>query len=62
MITVETLTNLGACSEGVAWFQARYPDGVSLDAWTRNEQIAALREGGGRWVAWGIRQSLIPWW
>ena len=62
MITVETLTQLGACAGGVAWFQARYPDGLRLEAWTRDEQIAALRSGGGRWLAWGVDRNLLPWW
>lgn len=62
MITIETLKGLRACDEGIAWFAERYPVGLDLAIWTRDEQIAALRAGGGQWLMWGVNHDLLPWW
>ena len=62
MITIEVLQKLNACPEGQAWFAHRYPTGLALSDWTQEEQVAALRDGGGRWLMWGYIYGLLPWW
>lgn len=52
----------GACAEAVEWFERRYPQGGKTDAWTREEQVAALKDGGARWVTLGRKRRLIPLW
>ena len=62
MITAEILKRHDACKDGLAWFNRRYPEGLTLAQWTRDEQIAAFRDGGGRWIMWGAHELLIPFW
>lgn len=52
----------GACDEAIAWFDRRYPNGFNASAWTLEEQLAALRDGGARWVRVGVDYNWIPFW
>lgn len=52
----------GACAEAVDWFERRYPKGGTTDTWSREEQVAALRDGGARWVTLGRKRRLIRIW
>jgi len=62
MITEAKLNELGECMDGVEWFCERYPDGLDLIKWTREEQIDALKNGGAPWLGWGFEHGLIPFW
>ena len=68
MITRQLILNIngGPCSDGLAWFErrygAQYPDGAPLSVWTAQEQLDALKDGGGPFLAWAVWNKLIPWW
>jgi uncharacterized protein YjbI with pentapeptide repeats len=52
----------GGCDEGVAWFARRYPEGGSTGAWTAEEQLQAIKDGGARWLRRGQASRLVHVW
>ncbi len=53
------LKRLGACEEGMNWYNSRYPGGAHAKDWSAKEQVAALKEGGARWLKTGFDHRLI---
>lgn len=53
------LRRLGACDEGMDWYNSRYPGGAHAKDWSPEEQVAALKDGGARWLKTGFDHKLI---
>ena len=60
-ITRDDLTRRGACSEGLIWFDAAFPDGIEGE-WSRDAQLMALAFGAGPWLGWAVSVGILPLW
>lgn len=61
-ITRQTLTDLGACGEGIEAFCSFYPEGLDLGEWTKEEQIRVLRSPLSEYLGWAWSRGLAPMW
>ena len=65
IITLTYLRSIGACRPSRQWFARRYLEShdcrVPVSVWTRDEQIAVLRDGF-RWLGWAFDRGVLPMW
>ena len=65
VITIETLKAANACCPAaIEEFAIEYPEGFSLDNWTRERQIALLLASSfaRRYFGWAVAHGVVPIW
>ena len=61
-ITKKLLEERDACAEGLACFNATFPDGIDLKDWTAEKQIEVLKSDLREYIGWAFVRGIIPLW
>ena len=61
-ITKKLLEEKEACAEGLACFNATFPDGIDLKDWTAEKQIEVLKSDLRKYIGWAFARGIIPLW
>ena len=61
-ITKKLLEEKDACVEGLACFNATFPDGIDLKDWTVEKQIEVLKSDLRKYIGWAFVRGIIPLW
>ena len=61
-ITKKLLEEKDACAEGLACFNATFPDGIDLKDWTAEKQIEVLKSDLRKYIGWAFARGIIPLW
>ena len=61
-ITKKLLEEKEACDEGLACFNATFPDGIDLKDWTAEKQIEVLKSDLRKYIGWAFARGIIPLW
>ena len=61
-ITKKLLEEKDACVEGLACFNAAFPNGIDLKDWTVEKQIEVLKSDLRKYIGWAFVRGIIPLW
>ncbi|MFQ5483041.1 MAG: pentapeptide repeat-containing protein, partial [Nitrospinaceae bacterium] len=61
-ITAERLRKMDACEAGIELFEERYPKGLALGDWTREEQLAVIQSPLRAHWMWAVKARILPLW
>ena len=61
-ITKKLLEEKDACAEGLACFNAAFPNGIDLKDWTVEKQIEVLKSDLREYIGWAFVRGIIPLW
>ena len=61
-ITKKLLEEKDACVEGLACFNATFPNGIDLKDWTVEKQIEVLKSDLRKYIGWAFVRGIIPLW